>query len=769
MVDPIEFGDDLAEVDDHLRRQLSDALGKVLRPAGVRFKFSVQEVAALPEQVKVWNIPLNKRLWVRCESRRSLDYSLLAEDLARQLRSIELTDFSDAVFRCVAAGMTTPDWRLRIDLTPPLVLLHHWAAWGDIQAITRLVNAVLRRNGLQVSGILKNWRLHLFCCVRGNSVQFPNKQMAIESIVPLLNQLSPQGIQGATIYGVQAMSDGVPKEDESPFWTHWLDLPGASDIRYTMPPLALAEQGDEQALKFILQRLLNPDIDRTFINGGIGISLLKRKGLLHIMSEAPLCPLESQIVDPVTKVLRQISLPDVVGVRIYGRIAGQQATLWQHGMGVAAELPQLPSHTTGIPITFNQPNWQQWFFAKGWVRSANSVPSPLKYTALWSWLAAGLLLVLGLDLSGRWLSRPAIGSIASNLTNTSATATAIQSQLSYGNSLFDEKVVAYQQLCESQGAPDVLIVGSSRAMRGIDPQVLERELATRGYANARVYNFGINGATAQVVDLLLRRMLKPQQLPKLVIWADGVRAFNEGRSDRTYATIADSPGFQQLPGSEGVAIAKSQPFIINGYAAIDGFLNKALAKASFTYKRRDLLKQRLQEIPPHWFGERSATEVVEIDAINKSGFLSLGAEFEPSTYYQKYLKVAGDSDNDYANFSLTGTQDVATRQVVAFLQQRQISLVFVNAPLSDRYLDNTRQKYEFTFKQYMQALSTEGKLQFIDLVGLWMQDYSFYSDPSHLNRTGATQVSTYLARNAPIDWQVISTPIDKSVDKSRIK
>jgi hypothetical protein len=757
--EPTKLVENLVDPDEHLRRELSDALGKVLRPAVVRFKFSIQIVEPLAdlEPAKPWTIPLTKRLWVRCESRRSIDYSLLAEDLARQLRSLDLPDFTDAVFRCVAAGMTDPDWRLRVDLTPPLVLLHHWAAWGDIQAITRLINAVLWRNGLQVSGILKNWRLHLFCCVRGNTVQFPNKQQAIDCIVPLLNQLSPQGIQGATIYGVQAMSDGLPKEDESPFWTHWLDLPGANDVRYTMPPLALAQQGDEQALRFILQRLLNPDIDRTFINGGIGISLLKRKGLLHIMSEAPVCPLESQIVDPISKVLGQIALPDILGVRIHGRISGQQTTKWNHGIDFGVTIPQLPSSTTGLPIQPTTPNWQTWLFNKGWLRPATSPPNALSRKVLWSWLGAGLVLVMSLDISGRLLSRQVKAPIARTPTS--------QSPLSYGNTLFDEKVAAYQELCATQGAPDVLIVGSSRAMRGIDPQILEQELASRGYAQARVYNFGINGATARVVDLLVRRLLQPKQLPKLVIWADGARAFNEGRSDRTYATIADSRGFQQLPGSEGAAIAKSQPFIINGYAAVDSFLNKTLSKASLAYGQRDRLHQTLQTLPPHLLGKRSAEELVAAEAINQSGFLSLGAEFEPSTYYQKYLKVSGDSDNDYANFNLTGTQDVATRQTVEFLQRQQIPLVFVNVPLSDRYLDITRQKYELAFKQYMQTFSGAGQLQFVDLVGLWMQDYSLYSDPSHLNRSGAQQVSTYLARTAPIDWQVISNTIPKQQSK----
>jgi hypothetical protein len=739
---------------EQLRKEISDTLSGVLRTAGVRHKFSIQKMIAEDEATPQWEpAPLVKmpifRLWVRCESRRHLDFSLLAEELARQLRSLQLTDFQDAVFRCHAPG--NADWRLRVDLSPPAVLLHNWAAWGDIQAITRLSNLVLRPNGLQVSGILKNWRLHLFCCVQGNTVQFPNKQQAIAAIVPLLTQLSPQGIQGATIYGVHAMSDGLPSENDSPFWTHWLDLPGALDPRYTLPPLALAEQGNEDALKFILQRLLNPDIDHTFTNGGMGISLLQRKGILHIMSEAPACPLESQIVDPITKVMRQISFPNIMGVRIYGRIAGQQETLWHHGLDYGTELLQLPSHTTGLPIKNADVVWQQWFFQRGWLRPSTSPPEALGKKVLGIWLAVGLLLVVALDLSGRLLAKQVQGT-----TNKSAAALA-SAQLSYGNPLFDEKVLAYQQLCATKGTPEVLIVGSSRAMRGIDPHVLEQELANRGYAQVRVYNFGINGATAQVVDLVLRRLLNPQQLPKLIIWADGARAFNDGRPDRTYSSITESPGFQQLPGSAGAAIAKSQPLIINGYAAIDNFLNKTLAQTSFSYRRRDQIKQRLQEIVPHWPGQESATDVMpKIDVIDQSGFLALGAEFEPSTYYQKYAKVAGESDNDYANFSLSGSQDAAIRQTLTFLHQQHIPIAFINAPLSDRYLDPTRQKHEFVFKQYMQALANNGQMQFIDLVGLWMQDYQLYSDPSHLNRAGAVQVSTYLARTSPIDWQAIA-------------
>ena len=64
----------------------------------------------------------------------------------------------------------------------------------------------------------------------------------------------------------------------------------------------------------------------------------------------------------------------------------------------------------------------------------------------------------------------------------------------------------------------------------------------RGVIDA--FHFGINGATAQVVDFMLRHVLKPSELPKLILWADGSRGFNSGRDDATFGVIADSPGYK---------------------------------------------------------------------------------------------------------------------------------------------------------------------------------------------------------------------------------
>jgi hypothetical protein len=139
--------------------------------------------------------------------------------------------------------------------------------------------------------------------------------------------------------------------------------------------------------------------------------------------------------------------------------------------------------------------------------------------------------------------------------------------------------------------------------------------------------------------------------------------------------------------------------------------------------------------------------------IDADGYLALDARFDPNTYYQQYTRVTGDSDGDYLNFQLTGTQDRALKQVTDLLADRNIPLIFVNAPLSDFYLDKVRSQHELIFKSYMQQVMAANRLTFIDLGGLLTQQYDRFSDPSHLNQVGARDVSNYLAQTQMIPWQ----------------
>ncbi|GAB4457901.1 MAG: hypothetical protein OHK0037_01010 [Elainellaceae cyanobacterium] len=142
---------------------------------------------------------------------------------------------------------------------------------------------------------------------------------------------------------------------------------------------------------------------------------------------------------------------------------------------------------------------------------------------------------------------------------------------SFNSQRLDHQIRLYSHYVMTEGTPDVLIIGSSRALQGIDPAVLRQALAERGRPNLRIYNFSINGATARVMDLVARQVLPPDRLPRLVIWADGLRAFNSAKADVTFNGIAASAGYRQLvagartippePGPVLQAIAEQPPEI----------------------------------------------------------------------------------------------------------------------------------------------------------------------------------------------------------------
>ncbi len=283
------------------QRLIFQALTQVLTPIGVRFKFAVEHQPSSPvdpnlsEQTVLQSAdiqPLKCRLWVRCHSTKSLDCEILAEPLAKALRSINLQGFQSAIVEFSRFSVETAtkkrrvaDWRLKIDLTPPTVRLRNWARWGDVQSIVKLLNLALAPREIQVSAVFKDLTLQLFCTLTNpHAGKSPSKKIVVDTIAPLLISLTPQGIQGATIHGVQSSR----QIDASPIWTHWLDLPGLGNPKFSPTPIILAARGDEDALNFILERLLNPDLDQCFAIGGIHLSLLYHQHLIHVMSESPI-------------------------------------------------------------------------------------------------------------------------------------------------------------------------------------------------------------------------------------------------------------------------------------------------------------------------------------------------------------------------------------------------------------------------------------------------------------------------------------------------
>ncbi|WP_071189158.1 DUF1574 domain-containing protein [Trichormus sp. NMC-1] len=862
---------------DAIARYLSENLSTL----GVAVQVKIK-----PHQSQAESKTPGHRLWIFCQSSYSPDASLLGEPIAQRLRHLKLSGYDDAVIVSQVKGETDADWRLRVDLTPPETMLKEWARWGDLQAIARLLTEVLSEFKISIQASLKEFTLHIFCTPAFDPLETapaPDKETCLQVILSQLEAIAPQGILAAAIYGQKT-------GDKQPAWVDWLSLPAAKHPALATSTLDLCISGDEPAIIFSLERLLNFDMDWRLKTGGIRVMLLRKGDLVHIMCDAPICPTRPQVASKVIQFIRQLHIVGIIGVRVYGRRAGDKEPAWSHGVDLGHRQRLVPEATPEFAATdeylsdllnseTNEPILRpdltpqavQSFVtevAQDWLGTANhKLKKWLVATQLFTeatqsiepnhdeegirgliiWMALGLILtvqsdwMLGYVITHAGLSSAKVTGVlsssdsslksgkdqhqrtaffsntentkssqvensafnASGFTqnddpsgklpaaplkekaNSRAILLAARSQLpSFNARQLDEQLALYKQRVVTTGhSPDVLIIGSSRALRGIDPVALSKALATQGYANVDVFNFGINGATAQVVDLIIRQVLEPSELPRLILWADGARAFNSGREDITFNSIAASQGYKEVLQQAATRISSNQLLKseknvtqnekipepkteINSYQAASEWLDQSFVGLSFSYKNRDQIKNLLQKQLSHLpFSNQQITSKIklmpdaEVDKSTQSvdfdGFLPLSIRFNPATYYQKHPRVTGNYDNDYKSFLLQGKQDAALQSVLEFTKTNKIPLVFVNMPLTEEYLDPTRLKYEQEFQQYMlNSSTTNTNFIYRDFSKIWLKANDYFSDPSHLNRYGAYEVSQKLAIDPMIPWIV---------------
>jgi poly-D-alanine transfer protein DltD len=103
---------------------------------------------------------------------------------------------------------------------------------------------------------------------------------------------------------------------------------------------------------------------------------------------------------------------------------------------------------------------------------------------------------------------------------------------------------------------------------------------------------------------------------------------------------------------------------------------------------------------------------------------------------------------------MNGRQLDALTAIIDFCERQKIKLVFVNMPMHSSYLDSSRLRREKILTQRMKELSQHGNLTYIDFSSIWKNQPQYFSDPSHLNHTGAIAIASKLATNPKMPWQL---------------
>lgn len=735
-----------------------------------------------------------------------IDIDGLVQDLSKLLWSITPQGLIRAMLYGPSTDDISPEWLRGIDLpaakqpelAKPTAVL---AARGDMPALAHCltrslnpdINEQLSSGGIRVQLLLKDKLLH----VMTDGPVCPPKGAIVPLIIQTLEPLQVPTIEGIRLYGRRA-------GQKQPIWSYSRDFTHrARMVPEAKPEFAASESYAGELITPVSDASLEAEEERDI---KVGTWLVQTLRHVLVKSQA-FTPEDTGTLDAgslrsnlpssyQSEGLRMAALWGAVGLLIavqfdfmVGRALRQAAT----PAVLATETGTADEAAAGIervkPNSFNEElahlNWNQSKDTQfDWEGSADSAISDSS-TADGA-IAEG-------SISDGATEAPYTQRHQAQLNSQDFTASAIDddeliyspqqefvstSALLAGSTLpsfnsqqLDEKLALYRRRVAQSGPPDVLVIGSSRALRGVDPLALRQALEVTSDKDLSVFNFGVNGATVQVVDLILRQLIPADQLPQMVVWADGARAFNSGRTDVTFDAIASSEGYRQL--EKGNAIDSIEDLALGSLAdllkvkaqATDRQLSELFGQISSTYlhrgKIRTALGQSIGAILPTLSSEQQSTQTgdtptelpSETSLIDFDGFLALSTRFNPATYYNDHARVAGDYDGDYQSFRMSGKQSEALANLLQFSKEHQLPIVFVNTPLTDEYLDSRRTEAEQAFQQYLtEVAALNPEFTFRDLGQLWPQRYDYFSDPSHLNRYGAYQVSLRLAQDPLIDW-----------------
>ncbi|MGF1498206.1 MAG: DUF1574 domain-containing protein [Elainellaceae cyanobacterium] len=721
--------------------------------------------------------------------------------LAPLLDAIAPQGIQSAVLYSEGTDPQSPEWLEWFDLPAShdpgrAILPYELASQGNWEALTFLLSRLLNLDlgqklatgGVRVQLLPKGEILHIMC----DALICPEPAVVNPKISYLLHQLKLSGIVGARIYGRRA-------GQKAPRWSHGIDFVERQRLVPEPPPDFAAT--DAYVADLVTPAdgpILRPDL--TLTEMWTDWRRLRQGGWQRLRRSL----LRSQLFVP-TADTPELALPqarpqrsDVRTAVVWGAVG--LLALVQLDLGLGQVMRQARSEAG------DRPSPGQLAPPPAPVQVSPASPPALEETSPvvltdQDRIFGDSSFVEFETANPENPENPEVSAIAAAETTAAAEMVLESPYPSFNSEQLDLKLALYHQRLAESGPPDVLVLGSSRAMRGIDPVVLERSLADLGYADVEVFNFGINGATAQVVELILRRILQPDQLPDLIVWADGARAFNGGRVDLTYNGIATSEGYglladgqldvptpsaaasddslqpdQQFSRGLGASLAES-------YQKLDTWMSDRLAQISAVHAVRDRLKAWVQQwltalLPPPSAstagnagdGAEDPGAIIEgaipLDTsgdrmpgmIDMDGFLPLEVSFDPATYYQRYARVPGNYDRDYANFQMAGTQFNALLALLDLGQQHGVPVVFVNMPLTSEYLDPFRLGHEEEFRQYLLDLSMQREnFIFRDLGQAWVDQPNYhhrFSDPSHLNRVGAVEVSKQLAQDPLIPWSL---------------
>jgi hypothetical protein len=342
-------------------------------------------------------------------------------------------------------------------------------------------------------------------------------------------------------------------------------------------------------------------------------------------------------------------------------------------------------------------------------------------------LAIAIALLLGLELVLRRLNP------AGNLAPLA------------GEREFGFRAVAFEI---QQGAPEVAVIGTSRARRGLLAPALRETLEKEGLARS-VKNFSLGGAQAEELELMVRRIGEATPRPKLLLWPLTAKELRhrEEEPSKSWRYLARFSDWLDARRRLGSSVDQHLPDAIRNEAARGSYVVRC------RFALRDLLAQPEEgegvEPEDRWQALKNVFAPVAgtpspMQGGIPSDFRGPKRNLSRKVSMRRVKRYLGDAYTQPKwprNY-----QAERFEAAVAHVRQLGIPLLMVEIPVHELLEKGLPRKTQQKFRSHVAEVAREHGVPFVTVADLGVTfEAADFLEQSHLNYRGALKYTSAIA------------------------
>ena len=298
------------------------------------------------------------------------------------------------------------------------------------------------------------------------------------------------------------------------------------------------------------------------------------------------------------------------------------------------------------------------------------------------------------------------------------------------NALFEMKWFQIQEYVENNGGLDMIILGSSLAHSGVDPDAMEKIIYERTGINLRIYNFGLDGVTLPTI-MNIGRLLVAQYQPEILL------IINEPRDFDIENGILEQILFQSSP---WITYQNDQ------FSPIGWLINSSVALQLYLPIRNWMAESFNTQMEEHEFRFNSLWDT-GYEANNGINLIS-ERSINPFRPGEKYLMVMFD------RYEIDQGRLQSLNAFLAEMESENVQVIIAEWPFPSSIFN--QQGSHDTFQLFTGTISEIGDSLNIDVINPLPENaiqIGSRSDRYHFNRSGAYIYSQYLASQiSELSW-----------------